>query len=130
MKCLLTSTLILACGLAQAQTIWRCGPDGRSYGDSPCAQGRAIDVSDARDDEAVAAAHAVAAMERRLAAQLRAERQQREREQRAQGSGLIAMTAPEPAPLKPIKAKPPKRVKQSGAGASRATARASRRKPD
>lgn len=27
--------LLLAAGAAPAQSVWRCGPDGRSYSDTP-----------------------------------------------------------------------------------------------
>lgn len=42
----------------QAQTVYRCGPDGRVYSQTPCPQGRAVDVSDQRSAEQRAAAQA------------------------------------------------------------------------
>ena len=42
----------------QAQTVYRCGPDGRVYSQSPCPQGRAVDVSDERSATQRAAAQA------------------------------------------------------------------------
>ncbi len=93
MKLLFVSALLLLSGWAQAQgqTVWRCGPDGRVYSDSPCAQGRQLEVGDARSAEAQAAGRAVVAADRRLAAQMTAEREQRERARRAEGSGLAAI---------------------------------------
>ena len=61
---------LLAAGLAQAQPVWRCGPEGRSYGDAPCADGRAVEVADARSAEQLQAARQVAARDRSLAAEL------------------------------------------------------------
>jgi hypothetical protein len=138
MKRLLTSIVLLACGLVQAQTVWRCGPDGRSYSDSPCADGRTVDVSDSRDAEAVAAAREVAALDKRLAEQWAAERERREGEQRARnGSGLAAIAAPEslrpdePAIwLRPVKLKKAAKRGFADARTSRATARAFRRVAD
>jgi hypothetical protein len=54
---------------ALAQSIYRCGPDGRIYQQAPCADGRPIDASDPRTPEQRAAAQAVAAGEARRAAQ-------------------------------------------------------------
>ena len=135
MKLLPTLALLLACGLAQAQTaVWRCGADGRSYGDSPCADGRRVAVVDAAVPPADAArARALAAQDRRLALQLGQER--REREARLRGNGLAGIrpaaapvTAPEPPALQSRpsskKAKP---HRPAGAGTSREAARASRR---
>ncbi|MFT3819615.1 MAG: hypothetical protein QM750_18610 [Rubrivivax sp.] len=131
MKPLLVLTLLLACGLAQAQTtVWRCGPDGRSYGDSPCADGRALALADTAVAPADAArARALAAQDRRLAQQLAAER--RERDARLRGSGLAgiqpaaAVTPPEPV----LQPRPPSKAKlhrTAGAGTLRKAARASR----
>jgi hypothetical protein len=52
---LLAATLV--CATAQAQTVYRCGPDGREYSQIPCRQGgRAVSVSDERSAEQRAAA--------------------------------------------------------------------------
>jgi len=34
--------------IGTAQTVYRCGAEGRSYSHTPCPDGRALDVSDAR----------------------------------------------------------------------------------
>jgi Domain of unknown function (DUF4124) len=75
--------------LAQAQTIWRCGPDGRSFSDTPCAEGQALAVADTRPSQDVAAARAQADREMRLAEKLRRERLREESAQR--GNGLAAL---------------------------------------
>ncbi len=92
MKHHLLSILLLAAGLptaadASAQTVWRCGPDGRSYESQPCKDGRALELSGARPEADLLAAQQVAAADQRLARQLREERLERERELRARGHG-------------------------------------------
>ena len=78
MKKLLFTVLCLLTIGAQAQTVWRCGPDGRSYADSPCAQGRAMEFAESRPAADVQQAQSLAAREQALAVQLAKERQQRE----------------------------------------------------
>ena len=75
--------------LTQAQTIWRCGPDGRSFSDTPCAEGRALTVADTRPSQDVVAARVLAEREIRLAERLRRDRLREEREQL--GNGLAAL---------------------------------------
>ena len=102
----LVSAALLA-GSAGAQTVWRCGADGRTYSDTPCPGGRSIDAADSRDPAQVQAAHEVAARNRALARELTTERQQAEREAAARGSGLSAIQSSRPE-IKPktAKAKP------------------------
>ena len=83
---------------ALAQTIYRCGPDGRIYQQAPCTDGKAIDASDPRTPEQRAAAQAVAAGEARRAAQFDRD------------------NAPASAP-EGRKAKPPKAPKVAASGA-------------
>lgn len=85
-------------GVAAAQSVYRCGPDGRIYQQTPCADGRAIDASDARSPEQRAAAQAVAEGEARRAAQFDRDN--------------AAAAAPENR-----KAKPPKAPKAAASGA-------------
>ena len=66
-----------------AQTVWRCGADGRSFSDRPCADGQPLqmaELADKRSADEVAAAQAVVARQQRLAEALRQQRLQRERE--------------------------------------------------
>jgi hypothetical protein len=96
---LLTALLLAAAAQAQvqAQTVWRCGADGRSYSDSPCPEGRAVVVEDSRSAADVQAARDVAGRDQALARAMVAERHQRDREARAAGSGLAGIqSAPKP----------------------------------
>ncbi len=83
---------VLALGLllqaAQAQTIWRCGADGKSYSDTPCRDGRPVAAPLPRPTVDVDAAKQVADREQELADRLQAERQQRERLQTGGLSGI------------------------------------------
>lgn len=82
MKPLLAVLLMLSAAAAQAQAVWRCGADGRSYSDRPCAEGRALEMAELADTRTPAelqAAREVAARDRRLADTLRHERIERER---------------------------------------------------
>lgn len=140
---MLVLLLAAAAAQTQAQTVWRCGPDGRSYRDSPCADGRVVAVADARTSTEQAAARAVLARDQRLARQLVAERQAREREALAMGSGLAGIRAGEA--VRPTaaadSAKPAKPAKErqrrpstkprpaAGAEISRATGPGSRQRP-
>ena len=73
--------LLFVAGAATAADVYRCGPDGRSYSDQPCAEGRTIDVADARSGEQAAAAREVAQRDHDLVQQLAAERRAQERRQ-------------------------------------------------
>jgi len=45
-------TLLLGAALGvAAQKVYRCGPDGSIYQQTPCAEGQAVDVSDPRTTE-------------------------------------------------------------------------------
>jgi hypothetical protein len=76
---------VLACALlsvaftAQAQKVYRCGPDGKVYSQAPCADGTVIDASDPRTAEQRAEARRAAAQERRAADAMERERLARER---------------------------------------------------
>ncbi len=91
--------------LAQAQgegsTVWRCGADGRSFSDVPCAGGKQLDVPAPRSPAEIAAAQAQADQDRRLAERLQRERQQRE--QVAPGTGLMGIKHTKVVQLTPIK---------------------------
>ena len=72
------AVMLLAASAAQAQTVWRCGPDGRNYSDAPCRDGRAVEVAQARPTADLSAAQDMAQREKALAAKLVQERKQRE----------------------------------------------------
>lgn len=88
MKTILLLALAFTCGAANAQAVYRCGPDGRSYSQTPCAQGRSVDVSDERSAQQRRDALDVAERERAFAQSLEHDRLAREAEPRA-GAGRI-----------------------------------------
>jgi hypothetical protein len=110
----------LLAGALSAQTVWRCGPDGRSFQAVPCADGQAMALRAAPGSEAVSEAHAIAARERQALAQLRDERRDREQEawQRGLGpAGIRPAALPAMEPVKPRKTsrtRPTKRHKETG----------------
>lgn len=133
LACLLL--MALAAQAAGAQTIYRCGADGRSYSDTPCPGGRAVAVADERSAQDRQAAERVAARDRALARRLRDDRLAAEREQRATvGSGLGSLGAPAPqAPALTPRKKPGKKapkaapwLQPAAAGTSPATALSTR----
>lgn len=83
--------LVLAAS-AGAATVYRCGPDGRSYSDTPCAEGRSVAVDDARSPGQVAEARRIAALDRQLADRGAAERQRREAAEAARHAAPGALT--------------------------------------
>ena len=75
----LTLTLLLAAAGASATTpIYRCGPGGKTYSQTPCAGGTQLEASDSRSAAQQAEAKRVALRERRLAADLARERRLQE----------------------------------------------------
>ncbi|HEX3141541.1 MAG TPA: hypothetical protein VHQ87_15910 [Rhizobacter sp.] len=70
--------LVLACATAQAQTVYRCGAEGRMYSQTPCALGRVVIVSDERSTEQQAAALAQAHNDQTTGDALERERRERE----------------------------------------------------
>jgi hypothetical protein len=129
-------TLLSGAALAaQAQTVWRCGADGRSYADAPCAGGQVVAVADPRSAADVAQARAVLARDMQRAQQMTAERQAREREARALGNGMAGIK-----PMQAVKQRASTRAerprsapKQRAAASARtsiATARGSLQKLD
>ncbi|MBK6865667.1 MAG: hypothetical protein IPG91_20220 [Ideonella sp.] len=57
-----------AAGSALAQKVYRCGPEGRTYQQSPCNDGKAVDAGDPRSAEQRRAAQDVASSEAKAAA--------------------------------------------------------------
>lgn len=86
---------------AAAQTVWRCGPEGRSFSDTPCADGQALALADARPSQDLAAARALADRELRLAEKLRRERLREEAAQRGNGLAALGPTSAEVGEFKP-----------------------------
>lgn len=89
---------------AQATTIYRCGPDGRTLSDAPCADGRRQVVQPPPPLGDPGEAQDLARRDQRLAAQLQAQRQARERAAVAGPGGVVHMPPEEPVSvLKPAK---------------------------
>ena len=142
-RVLFTLVLCHLTGLAAAQTVWRCGPDGRSFSDTPCTEGRALPVAETRPAEDVAVARARAEREIRLAEQLRRERLAEGATQRGNGlASLGPVAAAAPQPMRPTagfkrpqgEARSPQRALRPAGPAARGTSRAvapsSRQKTD
>jgi len=81
---------------ASAQTIYRCGPDGREYSQTPCKDGRAIDAADPRSEAERREAREIAARDAKLADKLARENRAREAEAARTGAAGIQQ-APKPA---------------------------------
>lgn len=85
------AALLFAATTAAAQaTIYRCGADGRSYSQVPCADGQAIALAPGPSATAQAEARAVAAREAALARRLTEERRARH----AHVASAVARPAP------------------------------------
>ena len=87
---------IAVCGLAAMaavaappQTVYRCGPDGRQYSQTPCADGRPVTTEDSRSAEQQKASRDVAARDSQHAEKLAAERRQREELAKGQAAAGI-----------------------------------------
>ena len=90
---LLVALLPMLAHAAPPQTVYRCGPDGRVYSQTPCADGKPLTVDDPRSAEQRKAAREVSAREAEQAKKLADER--RQREQAAQGQAAAGFrTAP------------------------------------
>jgi hypothetical protein len=107
MKCLSASLLLVLLTVSAdpvaAQTIWRCGPDGRSFQAVPCNDGERFALRAAPTTEAVAEARAVAAREREALQTLASERHERERDAIARGLGPAGIKPLAKAPLRQVK---------------------------
>ena len=116
---------------AQAQNVWRCGPDARSYSDSPCTDGttmgRMVAVADPRNPAQIQAAHDVVARDRELARHMAQERRDNEHEALSR-TGLAGIKSAAPAAVK-VAVRPPKkklRQRSEEPGTWPSTAHASR----
>ena len=134
MKTLLSIlTLALVPLTATAQNIWRCGPDGRAFSDTPCPQGRQIDIPQSRPAADVHAAQQQAARDLHQAELLRRERLAAEAQQRGNGLTGIGPQAAQVKAAKPSKAKHPGKLHKlhpEADGTWRAVAPVSRRAKD
>ena len=106
------ATLLCALGVgiacaAPPQTVYRCGPEGRTYSQTPCQDGQAVSVEDSRSAAQQRAARDVAEREQRSASKLAKEREQREaavKGQQAIGIKPEAATVAASAPVRKAKA--------------------------
>lgn len=87
---------LAAAGAASAAPIYRCGPDGRIYSQTPCADGTIIEATDPRTAAQRAEAKRIVEADRRAAAELERERRAAEK----------ATTTPVAANLSPVAATP------------------------
>ena len=103
--------LVLMDASVHAQTVYRCGPDGRVYSQTPCPQGRAVDVSDKRSAEQRTIAESRVRNDQALGDALERERLDRE----AGKSVAAGKIDGRPAPPEPVAAssKAPKKKKTS-----------------
>ena len=104
--CFAASVLGLATWGVHAQVVYRCG---NTYAQAPCAQGRAVDVSDPRSEAQQADARRVAAEERRLAAEMASDRRAEQAAVkplvvRVAGKARPHVASTDSLPLKPTKA--------------------------
>ena len=100
---LLTGTVALA---APPQTVYRCGPDGRVYSQTPCADGKALSTDDPRSASQQKAGREVAERDAEQARRLADERRQGEAAAKAQqAAGFKTAPAAEPASAPPRKPK-------------------------
>lgn len=76
---------------AQAQTVWRCGPQRNVYSQRPCADGSPVEVDDTRDATQQREARRVADAQADEAQRLRQERLAREAEARARPAQAVAI---------------------------------------
>jgi hypothetical protein len=93
--------------LAQAQTVYRCGPEGRIYSQTPCADGKSVAVDDARSAAQQKEARDVAQRDAERAATLAQERHQREAAAKGQQAAgfMTSPASPASAPTGKPKAK-------------------------
>jgi hypothetical protein len=112
MKRLRVAALLLLAGAAvQAappQTVYRCGPDGRIYSQTPCADGKALSADDPRSASQQKAAREVAERDAEQARKLADERRQREAAVKGQQAAGFKTAAPADVASAPAPARKPK----------------------
>jgi hypothetical protein len=118
MRSLFIVTLLMACAAVgaqaqpKAQKVFRCGPDGRIYSQTPCKEGTSVDVADPRSAEQQRAAAQAVKREEANTEKMARERQAKEAAAAKQGaahipySAAIKAAAPPPAASATVKGKP------------------------
>lgn len=106
----LCSCLLAMAAPVSAQTVYRCGADGRSYSQTPCPGGRTVDVDDSRTPEQQQEAQAAADRTARLGSALERERRMDEalaaRRSNAPGSLGPSRDDGDPAPSRALEVVP------------------------
>ena len=130
--------LLLAAALpSSAQTVWRCGADGKTYSNVPCPEGKALEATEPRPAADTAAAQQAAQREKALAERLAREREQKESKLGLAAAGIRSGKEASPAASGSVKAREKALQKQSRAtkkrqpaddGIWRATAPSSRQR--
>lgn len=83
--------LVAANGTSAApQKVFRCGPDGRIYSQTPCKDGHAVDADDSRSADQRKAAQDVVKREEKMADKMARERLAKEAAAAKQGAVVIA----------------------------------------
>jgi hypothetical protein len=111
---LLLALGLAAAGAAAADTVYRCGPEGRDYSTTPCADGKVVPVDDSRTPAQRHDAEAVARRDAKLAAQMTHEREAREAAAAKTGATRIG-PAPAGAPASAAHAGKKKKTKPKAA---------------
>ena len=117
------ATMLFAHGTATAAgpKVYRCGPDGRIYSQTPCKDGYEVQADDQRSAEQRKAADDVAKRDEKLADQMTRERKAREAADKPTvavipNSAAIKAAAPAASSASAVKAKkkrPPKKPPQA-----------------
>jgi hypothetical protein len=118
MRTALACVMLLAAGAAAAQTLYRCGPDGRDFSQAPCPGGKQVEVQVRRPSSADHGAAREAALgDARLADRLAQERHAREALPVLPAAGFYPAPTPAeaPAPATKKKKKPKKKEKPASA---------------
>lgn len=94
LRALLPSLVLLTfCGLGSADEIYRCGPAGTAYSQTPCPNGARIEVSDPRTEEQQTHARLLAAKTEALGAALERDRRDTEAAYRPALAGSLNSSA-------------------------------------
>ena len=78
---------------AAAQKVFRCGPEGKTYSQTPCKDGREVNTDDARSPEQRKAAEDVVKREARMADKMTRERETKEAAVAKQAPTIIGKPA-------------------------------------
>ena len=104
MRTVITMLLVLSTAIpaaVHAQSVWRCGPDGRTFTDAPCPQGQPLDMAVSRPAEDLHSAQQRADREKATADRLQRERQLREAQPSTGPSGIYGLRPVVKAPAEP-----------------------------